>query len=584
MKIKRKSVIITIIMLIGIMVFSAFSLVVFNVLKSKKNEQYNLNVEAAYTFDDSNGRIEKTSDSRYSSNSVFYITTPTGLNEFSVSVAYGCDFSGKNVYLSNDINMAGYNWQPIGASMDGDVLHETSEYFKGNFNGQGYTVSNLSTTINDSPRGSRFYLGFFTKLYGDLTVQNLKIKNFTINLTEDHGYAHAGSIAGSTEEGSVQIKNCLIDNFKVNNVITGSYFGGVVGYIHSCETSIYNCAINNVTIDAAESSYVGGFVGKIYVYDSSQYGNPIEGKLTMNNCYIYNLSAKDATPIVFSPAGSVLGINSPYGGSTYDDQYYNYEITNCVARGCGTYALNKTNVGSLSACSNIMTNVHKTANTTSGLDVSSVGGTSGTSTWYYGANDYNGGYPYLRQFVPSWYKVYFLDKEFNRKVAREGNANGTIIDYIEIPTECSSSLPTGDPVSTTAIMTICNRIIYAPHSECCTTVSWRSLSNYFSGATTYQFALNYYSRTVTINLNNGENVSTINTLTVSCGLNLSLYYESFSKSGAFKSCNFNGGTYVYTPPTGYYISNVDFTSGTAIHADTTITITIARKTYSATFN
>lgn len=128
----------------------------FSPLTSNKNKE-TLNVQALYTFGST--ALEK-SDSRYKDSSVFYIATAAGMDMFSESVANGCSFEGKTVSLQSNISMSGYNFQPIGTKFDGTTYKGISS-FKGTFEGNSYTISNVNITLDASTALTSISLGLF---------------------------------------------------------------------------------------------------------------------------------------------------------------------------------------------------------------------------------------------------------------------------------------------------------------------------------------------------------------------------------------------------------------------------------------
>lgn len=354
--IKRKSVLIILYVLIGTLIFSAFSLAVFNIFeKSKDEEKTNLQVAAAYDF--SQGVLSGVGDSNYG-NEEFSISSPIELINFSNSVKNGCHFKTKRVYLNNDIDMSGYNWQPIGADMDEDVLNtaDTHYPFLGKFDGCGCTISDLTTTINDSPRGIYFYLGFFACVKDGAEISNLRIKNFTINLNKNRGYAHTGAIVGYaiSEEGACKISDCVVDGFTVNSVVKSSYHSGLVGYADSGTTAVHTY------------------------------------KLQMNNIMLKNFICNGTDSIVEGTCYSSL-----------------YELNTFVIQ------------NSAGEINSYATNTNKFNESTKRFETNdsirgSEGGSGGTA-WYC-VSDYNGGYPYLRQFL-TWRELKFsADSRFELNI------------------------------------------------------------------------------------------------------------------------------------------------------------------------
>lgn len=71
---------------------------------------------------------------------VTHINNAAGLAYFSKDVLTK-DYSGQTVYLTADINLSGHNWEPIGYL--NDCAANSGKAFKGTFNGQGHTISNM---------------------------------------------------------------------------------------------------------------------------------------------------------------------------------------------------------------------------------------------------------------------------------------------------------------------------------------------------------------------------------------------------------------------------------------------------------
>jgi hypothetical protein len=130
----------------------------------------------------------------------------------------------------NDLDLSGYsNWTPIGNAT-------TANQFRGNFNGNGKVISNL--TIN---RPTTNYQGLFGYLNGG-TIKNLGVENCNIT-----GQEYIGGLAGSG--GSYE--NCY-----VTGAVNGTrIIGGLVG---SAGSSITNCY---TTCTVTGSDFVGGLVG-----------------------------------------------------------------------------------------------------------------------------------------------------------------------------------------------------------------------------------------------------------------------------------------------------------------------------------
>ncbi|MDR7080142.1 putative phosphodiesterase [Neobacillus niacini] len=160
--------------------------------------------------------------------------------------------------------------------------------FLGTFNGNGYTISNL--TISSSNNNT----GFFSYLGTGGRVVNLKLVNVDIT-----GKNNTGSIAG--------VSIGTIENSYVDGKITGGgYTGGIVGLLHAgtLQNSILNADVHGTT--------VGGLIGGTN-WNSS--GSPLTvrdtttGKVILNN-YV-------AGTVTGTAGGQYLGaIVGDMGGSS----------------------------------------------------------------------------------------------------------------------------------------------------------------------------------------------------------------------------------------------------------------------------
>ncbi|MBS9463475.1 T9SS type A sorting domain-containing protein [Flagellimonas sp. 389] len=161
---------------------------------------------------------------------------------------------------------SGLGFSPIGEALNGVRQREA---FTGNFDGQGYTISNLY-----SNRPNELYIGLFGFLDG-ATVKNIGLSNLTLV-----GYNIVGGLAGESlrtnidncyavgsvtaNSGANNISGGLIGSSRESNIgqsyaiinVSGEISGGFLGV--SGSDQIYDCwaggAVNGVSI-------AGGFVG-----------------------------------------------------------------------------------------------------------------------------------------------------------------------------------------------------------------------------------------------------------------------------------------------------------------------------------
>ncbi len=142
------------------------------------------------------------------------------------------NLSGKYI-LMNNIDLEGYDWTPVGT---------TANPFLGEFNGNGYVISNLKIIKPDEND-----LGVFGYT-GTSSISNLGLENIEIN-----GKDHCGSLVG---QGGGTVKNC----YSTNAVISGRYMiGGLIGWDFT--KSISFCYSNS---DVSGNGYVGALLGESY--------------------------------------------------------------------------------------------------------------------------------------------------------------------------------------------------------------------------------------------------------------------------------------------------------------------------------
>lgn len=189
----------------------------------------------------------------------------------------GVDFTG-TIELANDINMSDTAMEPI-------------KSLNGTFEGNGYTISNL-TLSGEAGTGysaPNVGLALIARLSG--TVQNLQMQNISITSTST-GKIYAGAVVGIVEDADTvgKIINCNASGkITLPKNATADYAGGLIGgVIQQARCIIKNCVSD---VDVASGTYLGGLIGSV------QYN----AELDIQNC------------AVFADL-SVLQSSSSYGG------------------------------------------------------------------------------------------------------------------------------------------------------------------------------------------------------------------------------------------------------------------------------
>ena len=184
------------------------------------------------------------------------------------SVNSGETYTGKNFVLTANIDLNGLPWTPIGNSFS-DALLEGSNYriFAGNFDGNGYTISNVSIGSETAPLEADVF-GLFGATAG-------KISNLNLDTVSIHGVAKIASIGavigfagGLVGYSGGYIENCHVTGLTMDmsapsNVYAAAYcVGGLVGVLD--ETQLINeCSVSGSITEKAGKGSIGGLIGEL---------------------------------------------------------------------------------------------------------------------------------------------------------------------------------------------------------------------------------------------------------------------------------------------------------------------------------
>lgn len=166
------------------------------------------------------------------------------------------DLNGKYI-LGCDIDLSDIeNWIPVG---------DNENPFTGIFNGNGYSIDNLTINVTDSNAKN---VGFFG-VTENATISNVDFNNANIITPTDfiNGSSSVGIVAGTA-------RGTTFDNINVSGQVSGyESVGGLVGTINDNSyidetgniVEIGNSAISNVTtfVDAQGKYFVGGLIGSV---------------------------------------------------------------------------------------------------------------------------------------------------------------------------------------------------------------------------------------------------------------------------------------------------------------------------------
>ena len=198
----------------------------------------------------------------------YQIANGTELAYLASSVNSGETYTGKNFVLTANIDLNGLPWTPIGNSFS-DALSEGSNYriFAGNFDGNGYTISNVSIGSETAPLEADVF-GLFGATAG-------KISNLNLDTVSIHGIAKIASIGavigfagGLVGYSGGYIENCHVTGLTMDmsapsNVYAAAYcVGGLVGVLD--ETQLINeCSVSGSITEKAGKGSIGGLIGEL---------------------------------------------------------------------------------------------------------------------------------------------------------------------------------------------------------------------------------------------------------------------------------------------------------------------------------
>ena len=234
---------------------------------------------------------------------VVEISTPEELLAFAEDVNSGVynERPEAVVELTADIDMSGYDWVPMG-DMD-------NCWFSGTFEGNGYTVSNLSITEGIVDTYGSYY-GFFGHTW-NAVIRNLNVSGFIED--DDGSYTCVGAVVGLLEGG--KIVNCSTSDFDIecNNIYRSNAaggIGGIVGFAYDAE--VRDCVSNTEIINAAAVT-IGGVAGQART-------------AIVENCAFYgSIEFDNCTRTVY--AGGIVGSTSVLEGGTAT------KVVNCTNYG-----------------------------------------------------------------------------------------------------------------------------------------------------------------------------------------------------------------------------------------------------------
>ncbi len=242
------------------------------------------------------------------------IMDAASLRDFAAKYNAGEYRNVKEVRLAADINLAGEAWTPIDAWEPENSAPLT-------INGDGHTISNMTVTGESNS-------GFIGSNARDITIKNLTFENASV--------ITSGSFAGVVI--GYQYGDVTLDNVDVKNSVVGSTaekgirIGGLVGFSalnDGATLTVKNCDVTNTSVTGFHN--VAGLIGTLTNYST----NTDKWTLTDNtvtNC-TFNVGSTSNQNKAFVSAFAVEGGNgyahnydetpSYFAGNTESGNTYN---------------------------------------------------------------------------------------------------------------------------------------------------------------------------------------------------------------------------------------------------------------------
>lgn len=186
----------------------------------------------------------------------YLISTPNQLAKIAKDCDNGNDWLDTYFLLTNDIDLSGYSWEPIGGTSSFDEIT-----FWGHIDGGGHSLINMNVT-KDGTAGY-FTAGFVSQLEADGSIRRLTIASGSVT-----GYNCVGAFAAIC--GGV-IEDCTNHAAVDATASGGGYAGGIAGYLRQslqggdANQRITRC-VNYGSVSASKNNgmVAGGIVASVY--------------------------------------------------------------------------------------------------------------------------------------------------------------------------------------------------------------------------------------------------------------------------------------------------------------------------------
>lgn len=243
---------------------------------------------------------------------------------------YKGNHNGEYFVLTNNIDLKGHRWIPIGTG----TTQSSTNGFNGCFDGKGYTIDNLYVDESGDGFAAGFFGNFSGSSKGTISLQNINITNAYVTskqttLPDPDRSDGVGILIGNAGEGyglEITVKNCKVQGTVTTDSSSPNQCGGLVG---SNSYGVYeNCESDVIVIGRGFS---GGFVGSDFI---GKYKNcSSDGAVSGYNSVGGFAGSSDAGGVMEKciSYAKVSGGNWHVGG--FIGYAWQCSISNCVAMG-----------------------------------------------------------------------------------------------------------------------------------------------------------------------------------------------------------------------------------------------------------
>ncbi len=180
--------------------------------------------------------------------------------------ARNADVAGKSIDITQDIDLGGHEWTPVGYTgvkngnhNEGD-LYKNYQLFTGSIYGNNHVIKNAVIDKGDDTARALFAQVIGSK-ENPAVVRDVKAENITIKGDGKWAGAIVGFVRDVKEISGCSAKNVVVESSDNANTYG---CGGLIGFISTTDDIVIkNCSVDGVEFTGNRSWNNGGFIGKL---------------------------------------------------------------------------------------------------------------------------------------------------------------------------------------------------------------------------------------------------------------------------------------------------------------------------------